>query len=208
MVYSALSSSVSAVLCYNNLAPVFLFAPNPRPISTIEQKRVLLFGAYPMEGKVNKFKLLQRKFKFLKREHEKELSGKVGIYAIINITNNHCYVGQSKDIRSRWKGHRGSLNRGSHGNAYLQNAWNFYKEQSFKFAVLEVCNYEELNDKEQYWIERLNPEYNIARNVFEWSAYKASDNDIPDGYVKPGESFQRPQWHLWVYGGHRHKQGE
>jgi len=159
-----------------------------------------------MEGKANKFKLLQRKFNFLKKEHEQELSGKVGIYAIINITNNHCYVGQSKDIRARWKGHRGGLRRGNHGNMYLQNAWNFYKEQSFKFTVLETCDYSDLDYKEQYWIERLEPEYNIARNVFEWSAYKASQNEIPDGYTKPGESFQRPQWHLWVYGGHRHKQ--
>ena len=35
-----------------------------------------------------------------------------GAYKIINLQNGMCYVGSSKEMMSRWKIHRGKLNRG------------------------------------------------------------------------------------------------
>ena len=126
-----------------------------------------------------------------------------GIYYILNKANNHSYVGQSRNIFKRWRDHKRSLRNGTHSNEYLQNAWNLYKEQDFCFQVLVFCKEEELNDKEQYWFERIKPEYNIVKNVYEINihlyARKRNNND----YKKQGENFTRPQWHLWVYGGAR-----
>ena len=124
-----------------------------------------------------------------------------GIYAIVNRMNEHLYIGQSKDIMKRWVSHKQALRKGNHGNAYLQNAWNYYTECNFKFAVVEFCELGDLDLQEQYWIERLNPEYNISRNVFKPFENCRPKNDYPDGYTKSGETFKRPQWHLWVYGG-------
>lgn len=85
---------------------------------------------------------------------------RAGIYIIRNKKNGHCYVGQSHNIESRWKGHRDNLNKNKHHSPYLQNAWNLYGEKAFVFEVLEFCKTRDLNQKEQEWIIRLNPVYN------------------------------------------------
>lgn len=154
-----------------------------------------------MRALVKRIVLENHKISARKREY-KELSSGSGIYVILNITNNHKYIGQSKNIKDRWADHKWSLNGKKHSNSYLQNAWNLYGKENFKFEVLELCGYGELNEKEQYWIERLKPEYNIAKNVYEWYRYKRED-DKGNEYKREGESFTRPKWHLWVYGGHK-----
>ena len=79
-----------------------------------------------------------------------------GIYCIENIKNNKKYIGQSKNINDRWCKHKGELNRGVHDNDYLQNSWNKYGEENFRFYVLEYCNIDELDKKEIYYIELHN----------------------------------------------------
>ena len=86
----------------------------------------------------------------------------VGIYKITNLENGKVYVGQSKNIKFRWYAHRGELNRNVHHNSHLQNAWNNYGSDSFRFQVIEECDERELNDKEIYWISHLkssDPKY-------------------------------------------------
>jgi group I intron endonuclease len=92
-----------------------------------------------------------------------------GIYVITNRLGAKKYVGQSINIFTRWNNHKKLLRSGIHYNPHLQNAWNKYGDRNFCFEVLEFCFPENLNDKEQYWISRLNPEYNIVRNVFAFS---------------------------------------
>ena len=39
---------------------------------------------------------------------------KCGIYKITNLINNHCYIGQSIDIPTRWRNHKtNGLNKDS-----------------------------------------------------------------------------------------------
>ena len=75
-----------------------------------------------------------------------------GIYCIENILDNKKYIGQSKDVKNRWRKHIGELNNNKHCNSYLQNAWNKYGEMNFHFYVLEDCPSEELDNREKYWI--------------------------------------------------------
>jgi group I intron endonuclease len=148
-------------------------------------------------------RLILNKHRILaKKQQEKDELDQAGIYMIMNIMNNHRYIGQSKSIKERWRDHKYALKNNNHKNQYLQNAWNHYKEGNFYFSVLEFCKQNNLNEREQYWIERLKPEYNIVKNVFEWSHYRI-DDEYPDGYTKDGETFTRPKWHLWVYGVHK-----
>ena len=81
---------------------------------------------------------------------------KAGIYCIENITTNKKYIGQSIDIKNRWLHHKSELRNNKHDNDYLQNAWNKYGEDDFKFYILEHCTIDELNDKENYYIEFCN----------------------------------------------------
>ena len=77
---------------------------------------------------------------------------KSGIYCIENITTNKKYIGQSTDINDRWRKHISELNHNSHHNDYLQKAWNKYGEDDFEFYILEYCNEDELDEKENYYI--------------------------------------------------------
>lgn len=71
-----------------------------------------------------------------------------GIYCIINIKNNKCYIGSTKYISSRlWK-HRSLLRNKKHDNQHLQNAWNKYGEDNFDYYIVEKCNIELLEERE------------------------------------------------------------
>ena len=76
-----------------------------------------------------------------------------GIYAIENTKNGKVYFGQSVNIKQRWSLHRSHLNRGIHRNRQLQAAWNEDGAGSFEFRVLEQCEPEQLNDREQHYLD-------------------------------------------------------
>lgn len=79
-----------------------------------------------------------------------------GIYCIENLTTHKKYIGQSNNIHERWYHHKSMLKNNTHGNPYLQNAWNKYGENDFVFNVLEYCDANLLDDKEIYYIELYN----------------------------------------------------
>ena len=76
-----------------------------------------------------------------------------GIYVIENIVNHKFYIGQSININQRFHGHLSCLRRNCHNNLYLQRSWNKYKEENFKFYIIEECNQNDLNKKETKWCE-------------------------------------------------------
>lgn len=92
------------------------------------------------------------------------MRNKCGIYVIRNVRTNHLYVGQSTRTGDRWLHHKSCLRRNSHGNPHLQNSWNKYGEESFEFLVVQTTSRDvaTLAESEQFWIDTLTPEYNIA----------------------------------------------
>lgn len=80
----------------------------------------------------------------------------VGIYKITNLINNKIYIGQSINIQQRWKTHRsGPFNKNNHQyDTPLYRAIRKYGLQNFSFEVLEECVEGELDNKEQYYIEK------------------------------------------------------
>lgn len=88
-----------------------------------------------------------------------------GIYMIINIVNNHRYVGSSVNIKRRLESHRANLRHSKHDNPHLQNAWDKYGEDNFIFSVLEKCSKDSRFVREQYYVDILKPEYNICLDV-------------------------------------------
>src|SRR5579859_914250 len=89
-----------------------------------------------------------------------------GIYIIVNRINQHFYVGSAINLLHRKHHHFSYLRKGKHKNPYLQRAYNAHGLDVFLFGIIEhVEHVEHLLTREQYYIDTLNPEYNIARTA-------------------------------------------
>ena len=88
-----------------------------------------------------------------------------GIYKIENLINNKCYIGQSVNIKRRWKDHKeASKNIKNKNYDYpLYKAIRKYGLENFSFEILEKCSENLLNEKEKYWIKYFNS-YNNGYN--------------------------------------------
>ena len=85
----------------------------------------------------------------------------LGIYSITSKNNGKVYVGQSIDINKRWKGHLSHLKHNKHYSQDLQDTYNKYGEEDLIFKVLEEVNdVNLLTEKEKYWMDNINPEFN------------------------------------------------
>ena len=88
-----------------------------------------------------------------------------GIYIIRNLDNGKFYIGSSKNVTLRWRKHRSELRGGCHGNSMLQRAWTKHGEDSFSFEMLESVGLELLLEREQHFIDLMDPitnGYNIC----------------------------------------------
>lgn len=69
-----------------------------------------------------------------------------GIYKITNSINNKTYIGQSKDIYNRWKTHKEELNTNKHHSYKLQEDWNEYGADNFKFEIIKQIDCSSIYD--------------------------------------------------------------
>jgi len=76
-----------------------------------------------------------------------------GIYKIQNIVNDKIYIGSSVNLDSREYKHFWMLERNGHDNEYLQHSYNKYGKDSFKFEIIEECCYDDLINKENFYID-------------------------------------------------------
>ena len=92
-----------------------------------------------------------------------------GVYKITNKVNGKIYIGSSNDIKHRWAQHKEALNRGDHTNIHLQNAWNKYGLNNFKFEIIEECDPSVQFEREQFYLNTLslfdNKGHNIVRQI-------------------------------------------
>lgn len=85
-----------------------------------------------------------------------------GIYQIYNIKNNFSYIGQSKDIYTRWIQHKNQLRTKTHFNSKLQQSFDKYGESSFELKILQVCVADEkaMLNLERIWIKQTSNTFN------------------------------------------------
>lgn len=102
--------------------------------------------------------------------------GTSGVYTITNMVDSKQYVGSSQDIQLRWQQHRTQLRTNSHHSHYLQRAWNKYGEDAFIFQMIEKTPPDRCVEREQYWINTLNPAYNLLPTAGSPRGYRASES--------------------------------
>lgn len=82
----------------------------------------------------------------------------IGIYKITNLINGKSYIGQSKNIEHRFKEHM------YHSQTDLDKDIHIYGLNNFSFDILEICEIDQLDEKEAYYInlyDTRNTGYNI-----------------------------------------------
>ena len=77
----------------------------------------------------------------------------IGIYKITNKINGKIYIGQSNDIYRRFYEHQ---TKGETSRIPVDVAIQKYGKDKFSYEVLEECSIDELNQKETFWIKKLN----------------------------------------------------
>lgn len=119
-----------------------------------------------------------------------------GIYRITCIENSQYYIGSSVNIRERWQQHLALLRGNRHSSKYLQNSYNKYGEESFKFEVLARLiefNEEILRDLEWYYIEKYQPSFNtmtplLCERTQDWKnkiSISTKELYTKKGYINP-----------------------
>jgi len=87
------------------------------------------------------------------------------IYKIVNKVNGKFYIGKTvkSDIMQRWKRH---VLDSKYGRTKLYNAFKKYGVDNFEIYSMEYTgkvSKDRLNEREKYWIEVLDPEYNMTK---------------------------------------------
>lgn len=97
----------------------------------------------------------------------KENRGKSGVYRIVNLSNDKSYVGSSRDLQRRFHGYFNlrRLTDGVEKNRTIAKALIKYGYINFRLEILEYCKEEERISREQYYMDLLNPEYNILKKA-------------------------------------------
>lgn len=88
---------------------------------------------------------------------------KSGIYKITNLVNNKFYIGSAIDLVERKYEHFRKLKNNQHCNILLQNSFNKHGLDNFNFEIIANCPKEYLIKLEQFFIDTINPQYNICK---------------------------------------------
>lgn len=90
-----------------------------------------------------------------------------GVYFLENKVNHNDYIGATIRLRKRLLSHLKKLKQDQHSNKELQKEWNKYQQDRFVFGIIEETTKEKKRDREQYYIDKLKPEYNKIMNIRE-----------------------------------------
>jgi group I intron endonuclease len=100
---------------------------------------------------------------------------KSGIYKIFNIKNDEIYIGSAVNLKNRWNKHKWALKNKKHHSIILQRAFDKYGIDFFKFEIIEYVEVNSLIGREQYWIDKYSPTYNVLQKAGSSKGFKHSE---------------------------------
>lgn len=109
------------------------------------------------------------------------------IYKLVNNVNNLIYIGSTiNKLRVRFAGHK-VPSKINNRKSKLYELMREIGKYNFKIILIEnfSCNSkEELNSREQYWIDKLNPELNMLGAIFNEENRKTKTKIRNERYYK------------------------
>ena len=111
----------------------------------------------------------------------KENSNKAGVYIWINLINGKSYVGSAWDLSTRFKQYfRKSFleNEIKKNQSKIYRALLKYGHSAFKLEILEYCEKDIIIAREQYYLDTINPEYNILKVARSLLGFKHSPESV------------------------------
>lgn len=100
--------------------------------------------------------------------------GKAGVYRWINKQNGNSYVGSAVNLTKRFLGYY-NFKQISKGNMAINKALLKYGYSNFQLEILEYCEPTDAIEREQYYINLLNPSYNILKIAGSSFGYKHTE---------------------------------
>lgn len=93
----------------------------------------------------------------------KQNKGKSGVYLRVHKDSGKSYVGSSTKLNDRFRRYFNHSYLSSRGESLICKALLKYGYAGFRLEILEYCPISIVLDREQFFIDKLNPEYNILK---------------------------------------------
>lgn len=126
--------------------------------------------------------------KLLILEDNKE---KCGVYLLTNKLTGKIYVGSSKNLSRRFKNYfsTGYLKHISRRMMVINKALLKYGYSNFKLEILEYTMPDKVFEREQHFLDLLEPKYNMLKYAGTWLGYKHSEaSKLAMGVDRKGEN--------------------
>ena len=128
---------------------------------------------------------------------------KPGIYKMFNVVTGNFYIGSSKNISMRIGSHRMNLKKGYKDNIRVARDLVDHGIDSFKFELIEYCDFSITHEREQYYYELLKPYYNIWPTVYSASGRSYTDEQLKSfqgrsHIIKDKKSFSEKLKKVWA----------
>jgi len=133
-----------------------------------------LSGNHLDNNEINRLKVYGDAYD-MRKDILKENRGKSGIYMLTNKLTNDMYIGQSADISKRFKNYFNLSYIKSKNSFIISRALIKYGYSNFSVTILEYSDKSELIIKEQYYLNKLNPQYNILKIAGSSRGFKYSE---------------------------------
>ena len=97
-----------------------------------------------------------------------------GIYKWENKISGEFYIGSAVDLSKRMSEYyrESYITHPSRGKSIICYALVKYGYSNFSLSILEYCNRDEVITREQYYLDLLNPTYNILKYAYSSDGYK------------------------------------
>jgi group I intron endonuclease len=103
---------------------------------------------------------------------------KPGVYRLQNVITKRFYIGSTKNIYARYYRHRQILREKINDNLKIIEDCEKYGEKSFIFGVVEYCDAKICLEREKFYFDLWQPEYNRFDPLEKRKGFKHSRDSI------------------------------